>query len=61
MKQRLMTFGYAAMIFSIVFLFQGSVSTRSARATEAAAELTDLKSLDQLKGAFQRDRGAVRL
>lgn len=57
MKQKPMVVGYAAMILSIALLFQGG----QARATDPAAEMTDLKGLDQLKEAFQRDRGTVRL
>jgi hypothetical protein len=57
MKQRLMVVGYAAIILSVALLFHGG----QASTIEPAAELIDLKNLDQLKEAFQRDRGAVRL
>ena len=34
---------------------------RPIRATEPVAKMTDLTNLDQLKQAFERDRGKVRI
>jgi hypothetical protein len=60
-RVQLIIAGYVAIILSIARLFQGGVGARPALATEPAAEVTDLKNLEQLKEVFQRDRGTVRL
>jgi hypothetical protein len=63
MKRKLTIIGCVAMILSIAFLLvQRESSARAVRVFEPApAELTDLSNLDQLKEAFQQDRGTVRL
>lgn len=62
MKRRLIIIGRMAIILLIaLFITQGNSSGRTARATAPAAEVVELKNLDQLKEAFQRDRGTVRL
>lgn len=62
MKRKRFFIGSAAIVLSIACsLTPSGVGSQPARATEPAAELTDLNNLDQLKQAFQRDRGTVRL
>ncbi len=62
MKRRLVIIGRVAIILLIAWLItQGNSSGRTARVTALAAEVVELKNLDQLKEAFQRDRGTVRL
>ncbi len=63
MKEKLII-GRVALILSIALLLaqSGSGARRAwATAPAPAAEMTDLNNLDQLKEAFQRDRGSVRL
>jgi len=63
MKRKIIIIG-AAIVLSVAFLLtqRGGSLTQSARATApVAAEVTDLNSLEPLKQAFQRDRGAVRI
>ncbi len=62
MKRRLMIIGRVAIILLIgSLIILGNSSGRTARAIAPAAEVVELKNLDQLKEAFLRDRGAVRL
>lgn len=62
MKRRLMIIGRVAIILlTALLIIQGNSSDRPARATALPAEVVELKNLDQLKEAFQRDRGTVRL
>jgi hypothetical protein len=61
MKRKLIIVGYVAIILSIAILFRGGIGARPALAPEPGAEMTELKNLEQLKEAFQRDRGTVRL
>lgn len=61
MKRKLMIIGQVAIVLFIAFsLVGGDGNARSAPAT-APAEVVDIKNLDQLKEAFQRDQGTVRL
>ena len=51
-----------ALIFSISLLVIGGVGcARPVQGTEPVAKMTDLNNLDQLKQAFERDRGKVRI
>ncbi len=62
MKRKLMIIGHVAVVLFIALsLIQGEGNARPATAAAQPADVTDLKNLDQLKEAFQRDRGAVRL
>jgi hypothetical protein len=61
MKQQLMIMGCAAIVLCIVLSSSQGGSARPVLATAPAAHVNDLKNLDQLKEAFQRDRGTVRL
>jgi hypothetical protein len=61
MKQKLMIIGRAATVLCIILLCSQGGSARLVLATAPAAGVNDLKNLDQLKEAFQRDRGMVRL
>jgi len=55
MKRKLII-GHVGVVFSIALsLILGNGHARP------ASDVIDLKNLDQLKEAFQRDRGAVRL
>jgi hypothetical protein len=61
MKRKLMIIGQVAIVLFIALsLVQGGGNARPVR-TSALAEVIDIKNLDQLKEAFQRDHGAVRL
>jgi len=61
MKRKLII-GYVAIVFCIALsLIVGNGHARPAPTIAPAADVIDLKNLDQLKEAFQRDRGAVRL
>jgi len=61
MKQKLMIIGCAAIVFCIVLSCSQSGGAWPVLATAPATNVNDLKNLDQLKEAFQRDRGTVRL
>jgi len=60
MKQKLMITDCAAIVLGIVLSCSQGESVRPVLATAPAVGVNDLKSLDQLKDAFQRDRGTVR-
>jgi hypothetical protein len=62
MKGKHIVIGHVALIFSISLLICGGGGCpRPVRATEPVAKMTDLNNLDQLKQAFERDRGNVRI
>jgi len=62
MKKKRAVIGCVAIVFSFaLFLVQCHSSARLARETEPVSAVTDLKNLEPLKQAFQRDRGTVRL
>ncbi len=62
MKTKHITIGQVALIVSISFLIIGAGGyARPIRATEPVAKMTDLNNLDQLKQAFESDRGKVRI
>jgi len=62
MKRTLMIIGCAVAVLCIALsCSQGDGSSQPALTTAPAEDVIDLKNLDQLKEAFQRDRGAVRL
>jgi hypothetical protein len=61
MKQKLMIIGCAAMVLYILLSCSQSGGVWTVLATAPGTNVNDLKSLDQLKEAFQRDRGTVRL
>jgi len=62
MKRTLMIIGCAAVVLCIALsCSQSDGSAGPAPATAPAADVIDLKNTDQLKEAFQRDRGTVRL
>ena len=51
-----------ALIFSISLLvIGGGGCAQPVRATEPVVKMTDLNNLDQLKQAFERDRGKIRI
>jgi hypothetical protein len=51
-----------AVIFSISLLVIGGWGcVRPVHGTEPVAKMADLNNLDQLKQAFERDRGKVRI
>ena len=51
-----------ALIFSIsLVVIGGGGCARPVQGTEPVAKMTDLNNLDQLKQAFERDRGKVRI
>lgn len=57
-------FLYVVMVISVaVLLIKSGAAERKVWATESAQapQVTDLNNLDQLKEAYQRDRGTVRL
>ena len=61
MKRKLII-GRVAVVLCIALSFiVGNGHARPARTITPTADVIDLKNLDQLKEAFQRDRGAVRL
>jgi len=61
MKRKLII-GHVAVVFSVALsLIEGNGNARPATTIAPAADVIDLKNLDQLKEAFQHDRGAVRL
>jgi len=62
MKRTLIIIGCATAVLCIALsCSQGDGSARPVLATAPAADVIDLKTLDQLKQTFQRDRGTVRL
>ncbi len=62
MKRKLMNIGRLAAVLCMALSYsQGDGSAQSVLATTPAAGVIDLKNLDQLKEAFQRDHGTVRL
>jgi len=61
MKQKLMIIGCMAIVLGIVLSCSQSGGVWAVLATAPATNVNDLKNLDQLKEAFQRDRGTVRL
>jgi len=62
MRGKHIVIGQVALSFSISLLICGGGGCpRPVRATEPAKKLTDLDNLDQLKQAFERDRGKVRI
>ena len=63
MKEKYLVMSRIAIMLSVaLLLIQCESSTRLARGTEpAAAAVTNLTDLAQLKQAFERDRGKVRL
>jgi len=62
MKRKLMIVGCAAVVLCIALsCSQGDGRARPVLATAPAEDVIDMKNLEQLKEAFQRDRGAVRL
>jgi hypothetical protein len=62
MKRTQILAGSLALLFSVGLVLQGQSGIQPAQATaSAAAEITDLNTLELLKQAFQRDRGTVRL
>jgi len=61
MKRKLII-GHVAVVLCIALsLIVGNGHARPAPTIAPAADVIDLKNLDQLKEAFQRNRGAVRL
>lgn len=62
MKRKQIIVSGFALLVSAGLVLQSAISTQPAQATTpAAAEITDLMTLEPLKQAFQRDRGTVRL
>ena len=62
MKKKHIIIGQLALIVSIgLLIINGVGGAGPVRATEPVAKMTDLNNLDQLKQAFERDRGKVRI
>ena len=62
MKGKQIIVGQLALLLSVSFLLIGGWGcARPVRGTEPVAAMTDLNNLDQLKQAFERDRGKVRI
>ena len=61
MKRKLMIIGQVAIVLLIALSLVGGDGNARSAPTTAPAEVVDIKNLNQLKEAFQRDQGAVRL
>ena len=62
MKRKFVIIGCAVVVICIALsCSQGDAIARPALATAPAADMKDLKNIDQLKEVFQRDRDSVRL
>jgi hypothetical protein len=62
MKRKLAIIGGVVVVLCIALsCSQGDANARPALVTAPAADMKDLKNIDQLKEVFQRDRGRVRL
>ena len=61
MKRKLMIIGQVAIVLLIALSLVGGDGNARPAPTTAPAEVVDIKNLNQLKEAFQRDQGAVRL
>lgn len=62
MKAKHFIIGQLVLIVSISMLIIGSGGwARPIRATKSVAQMNDLTNVDQLKQAFERDRGKVRI